>query len=123
MGYIYNKEELNLAKVIIKKYNPKSQSKLNFILNNKDLITYYIEDILYKEYPMAKYIKKIMIDNYRNENIEIIDETFFVLENFKILKNNKHWGFTFYIYTKNFLYYANGLINKNNKYFSRISFI
>ena len=121
MGYIYNKEELNLAKVIIKKYNPKTQSKLSFILNNKDLITYYIEDILYKEYPMAKYIKKIMIDNYKNKNIEIIDETFFVLENFKIQKNNKHWGFTFYIYTKDFLYYANGIPNKNSKYFTRIS--
>ena len=123
MGYIYNKEELNIAKEIIKKYSTKTQTKTKSksLILKEYPVKFYIEDILYNEFPSVNYIKKIILDNYQNENIEFIEETFFILENFKIETKNQHWGYTFYIYTKKYLYYANGLINKQNKYFTRIA--
>jgi hypothetical protein len=85
---------------------------------------------IYIEYPTLKegynfYYKTIpfIMDNFRfprckkRRSSYLINSLFFRTEYENI---DKKWDFIFYIYTKDYIYYSNGLRNVNGKYFNII---
>jgi len=85
---------------------------------------------IYIYYPKIKegynfYYKTIsfIMDNFRfprckkRRSSYLINSLFFRTEYENI---DKKWDFNFYIYTKDYIYYSNGLRNEHNKYFNVI---